>query len=95
MPCAARILVVTVGMVFMGDPHGPVAVLGMMMALGGGVWYALARSNIAARQREAKYAADRAMQAKELAKARQLQADENEVRDCPCPERCPLNSAAS
>ena len=77
--CAALV----VKIVFMGDPHGPIAVIGMMMALGGGVWYALARNNIAARQREAKEAADRAIKAKELAKAGQLEADENEVQLLP------------
>ena len=71
-----KIVVVTIGMLFMGDPHGPVAILGMLMALGGGVWYALARKNVAERQKEAKQAAERAAQAKELAKAQKLEADE-------------------
>ena len=45
---------VAIGIVFMGDPHSPVALLGIAMALGGGVWYALARQNVANRQKEAK-----------------------------------------
>ena len=34
--------------------HSPVALLGIAMALGGGVWYALARQNVANRAKEAK-----------------------------------------
>ena len=49
-----KIVVVAIGIVFMGDPHSPVALLGIAMALGGGVWYALARQNVANRQKEAK-----------------------------------------
>jgi len=49
-----KIVVVAIGIVFMGDPHSPVALLGVAMALGGGVWYALARQNVANRAKEAK-----------------------------------------
>jgi solute carrier family 35 protein len=49
-----KIVVVAIGIIFMGDPHSPVALLGIGMALGGGVWYALARQNVANRAKEAK-----------------------------------------
>lgn len=49
-----KIVVVAVGILFMGDPHSPIALLGISMALGGGVCYALARQNVANRQREAR-----------------------------------------
>ena len=45
-----KIVVVSMGMVFLGDSHGPVAVLGIVLALGGGVWYTLARNAIGKRQ---------------------------------------------
>lgn len=51
-----KIVVVAVGIVFMGDPHSPIALLGISMALGGGVCYALARQNVANRAREQKEA---------------------------------------
>ena len=46
-----KIVVVAIE-IALGDPH-PVALLGLL-ALGGGVWYALARQNVANRQKEAK-----------------------------------------
>ena len=55
-----KIVVVAVGIVFMGDPHSPLALLGISMALGGGVCYALARQNVANRLKEAKEAEARA-----------------------------------
>ena len=55
-----KIVVVAVGIVFMGDPHSPLALLGISMALGGGVCYALARQNVANRLKEAKEAESRA-----------------------------------
>ena len=43
---ANKVIVVVVGMLFMGDPHGPLAVIGISVAIGGGAWYAHARRQI-------------------------------------------------
>lgn len=42
-----KVVVVIVGVLFMHEPHGPVAMVGISIALAGGVWYALARNNVA------------------------------------------------
>jgi len=41
-----KFVVVFVGVVFMAEPHGPLAMCGMAIALLGGVCYALARNNV-------------------------------------------------
>jgi drug/metabolite transporter (DMT)-like permease len=42
-----KIVVVVVGMLFMGDPHTPLAILGMFLALGGSGCYGIVRDRIA------------------------------------------------
>ena len=68
-----KIIVVACGMIFMGDAHGPVAILGIVMALSGGLWYTLARENIEKKQKEAKKSVERAVQLKKLAMADDLE----------------------
>ena len=58
-----KIVVVTVGVVFMGDPHSPAAIIGMVLALGGSGAYGAARNNIANKQKKKKKAEDAAKKA--------------------------------
>jgi len=41
-----KVVVVTIGIIFLGDEHGALAIIGIIMALSGGVWYAVARRNV-------------------------------------------------
>jgi len=42
-----KVVVVIIGAVFMAEPHGPLAMFGMSLALAGGVAYGLARNGVA------------------------------------------------
>jgi len=44
-----KVVVVIIGAVFLSEPHGPLAMTGISIALAGGVAYALARDNVAAK----------------------------------------------
>ena len=46
-----KVIVVTIGILFMGEVHTPLALCGIAMALVGGLWYALARRNADAMQK--------------------------------------------
>lgn len=41
-----KVVVVTIGMLFMGDAHGALAITGVIIALGGGVAYGFAMKNV-------------------------------------------------
>ena len=45
-----KVVVIIYGMIFLNEPDGPFAICGCLVALCGGVWYALARRNIAKKE---------------------------------------------
>jgi len=49
-----KVVVIAIGMIFMKEPNGYFAIIGCVIALGGGVWYALARKAVAERQKAEK-----------------------------------------
>ena len=49
-----KVVVIIYGMIFLSEPDGPFAISGCIIALGGGVWYALVRRNLGIRQAKAK-----------------------------------------
>lgn len=53
-----KVVVVIIGAVFMAEPHGPLAMCGIALALAGGVGYALARNVVADRLKAEKKAAE-------------------------------------
>ena len=48
-----KFVVIGFGIVFLGESDSWQAILGCITALGGGVWYAVARKNLAAKRAEA------------------------------------------
>jgi len=52
-----KVVVIIYGMIFLAEPDGPFAIGGVLIALGGGVWYALARRAIGKKEAAAKEAA--------------------------------------
>jgi len=52
-----KVVVIIYGMIFLNEPDGPFAIGGCIIALGGGVWYALARRNMGKKEAAKKEAA--------------------------------------
>jgi len=51
-----KVVVIVYGMIFLPEPDGPFAICGVLVAMGGGVWYALARQNLAKKSKAEKEA---------------------------------------
>jgi len=52
-----KVVVVIIGAIFMAEPHGPLAMTGIAIALAGGVGYGFARSNVVDKLKQEKEAA--------------------------------------
>ena len=72
-----KFVVVLVGVLFLGEPHGPLALTGMAITLLGGVAYAFARNNVADKmKREKEEQTATAVDEEKAQKAFMLQEDE-------------------